>query len=82
MPSSDDTLLAATTRRLTTVLFIGQGLALLAVFTTSAISSITGTTLGGLARVAGWPAATSFARIASRNKHRINELDVPEGVAR
>lgn len=60
MTIHDNSNLESTTRRLTTVLFIGQGLALLAIFTTSAISSITGTMLGGTARVAGWPSAATL----------------------
>ena len=43
------------TRRLITVLFIGQGLALIALFTTAAIGSISGVRLAGTERVAGWP---------------------------
>ena len=42
-------------RRLITVLFVGQGLALVALFTSTTISSITGVQLAGIERVAGWP---------------------------
>jgi MFS family permease len=64
------------TRRLITVLFIGQGLALIALFTTAAIGSITGVELAGTERVAGWPSTaqllggTIAAYIAGRVMNR------------
>ncbi|NTU63745.1 MAG: MFS transporter, partial [Chloroflexi bacterium] len=64
------------TRRLITVLFIGQGLALIALFTTAAIGSITGVQLAGTERVAGWPSTaqllggTIAAYIAGRVMNR------------
>lgn len=63
-------------RRLITVLFIGQGLALIALFTTAAIGSITGVQLAGIERVAGWPSTaqllggTVAAYIAGRVMNR------------
>lgn len=66
----------ATTRRLITVLFIGQGLALIALFTTAAIGSLTGVQLAGTERVAGWPSTaqllggTIAAYIAGRVMNR------------
>jgi MFS family permease len=65
-----------TTRRLITVLFIGQGLALVALFTTAAIGSISGVQLAGTERVAGWPSTaqllggTIAAYIAGRVMNR------------
>jgi MFS family permease len=47
-------------RRLITVLFIGQGLALVALFTSTTISSITGVQLAGTERVAGWPSTAQL----------------------
>ncbi|CAG0935211.1 Riboflavin transporter RfnT [Thermoflexales bacterium] len=47
-------------RRLITVLFIGQGLALIALFTTAAIGSISGVQLAGTERAAGWPATAQL----------------------
>jgi MFS family permease len=64
------------TRRLLTVLFIGQGLALIALFTTAAIGSITGVQLAGTERAAGWPSTaqllggTIAAYIAGRVMNR------------
>jgi MFS family permease len=64
------------TRRLITVLFIGQGLALVALFTSTTISSITGVQIAGTERVAGWPStaqligATLAAYIAGRVMNR------------
>jgi MFS family permease len=64
------------TRRLITVLFIGQGLALIALFTTAAIGSISGVQLAGTERVAGWPVTaqllggTIAAYIAGRVMNR------------
>src|SRR5512139_337373 len=64
------------TRRLITVLFIGQGLALIALFTTAAIGSISGVQLAGTERVAGWPltaqllGGTIAAYIAGRVMNR------------
>jgi MFS family permease len=61
---------------LITVLFIGQGLALVALFTTAAIGSITGVQLAGTERVAGWPSTaqllggTIAAYIAGRVMNR------------
>ncbi|HZY41614.1 MAG TPA: MFS transporter, partial [Anaerolineae bacterium] len=55
-----DRALQATTRRLTTTLFIGQGLALAALFTTVSISSIAGVQLAGTERVAGWPSTATL----------------------
>src|SRR5512144_439328 len=66
----------ALTRRLLTVLFIGQGLALIALFTTAAIGSISGVQLAGTERVAGWPSTaqllggTIAAYIAGRVMNR------------
>jgi MFS family permease len=63
-------------RRLITVLFIGQGLALVALFTSTTISSITGVQLAGTERVAGWPSTaqlvggTVAAYIAGRVMNR------------
>jgi hypothetical protein len=80
MTIHDNSNLESTTRRLTSVLFIGQGLALLAIFTTSAIGSLgsgelmarvgfaSATTIGlGMALII---LAASIARIAVR---RTNE---------
>jgi MFS family permease len=59
-------------RRLITVLFVGQGLALVALFTSTTIYSITGVQLAGTERVAGWPStaqllgATAGAYLAGR----------------
>jgi MFS family permease len=67
---------ASLTRRLIIVLFIGQGLALIALFTTAAIGSITGVQLAGSERVAGWPSTaqllggTIAAYIAGRVMNR------------
>ena len=47
-------------RRLITVLFIGQGMALVALFTSTTISSITGVQLAGTERVAGWPSTAQL----------------------
>ena len=47
-------------RRLITVLFIGQGLALIALFTTAAIGSISGVKLAGTERAAGWPSTAQL----------------------
>lgn len=64
------------TRRLITVLFIGQGLALIALFTTAAIGSISGVQLAGTERAAGWPSTvqllggTIAAYIAGRVMNR------------
>ena len=64
------------TRRLITVLFIGQGLALIALFTTAAIGSISGVQLAGTERIAGWPSTaqllggTIAAYIAGRVMNR------------
>ncbi len=64
------------TRRLITVLFVGQGLALIALFTTAAIGSISGVQLAGTERVAGWPSTaqllggTIAAYIAGRVMNR------------
>jgi MFS family permease len=58
------------------VLFIGQGLALVALFTTAAIGSISGVQLAGTERVAGWPSTaqllggTIAAYIAGRVMNR------------
>jgi len=58
------------------VLFIGQGLALIALFTSAAIGSITGVQLAGTERVAGWPSTaqllggTIAAYIAGRVMNR------------
>ena len=58
------------------MLFIGQGLALIALFTTAAIGSITGVQLAGTERVAGWPSTaqllggTIAAYIAGRVMNR------------
>lgn len=52
--------LPATSRRLTIILFIGQGLALVALFTTVAISSLAGVQLAGTERVAGWPSTATL----------------------
>lgn len=58
------------------MLFIGQGLALIALFTTAAIGSITGVQLAGTERMAGWPATaqllggTIAAYIAGRVMNR------------
>jgi MFS family permease len=66
----------APTRRLITILFIGQGLALVALFTTAAIGSISGVQLAGTERVAGWPSTaqllggTIAAYIAGRVMNR------------
>lgn len=49
-----------TTRRLITILFIGQGLALVSLFTSAAVSSITGVQLAGTERVAGWPSTAQL----------------------
>lgn len=63
-------------RRLITVLFIGQGLALVALFTSTTISSITGVQIAGTERVAGWPSTaqlvggTMAAYIAGRVMNR------------
>jgi MFS family permease len=48
------------TRRLITVLFVGQGLARIALFTTTAIGSISGVQLAGTERVAGWPSTVQL----------------------
>src|SRR6185436_14545099 len=45
----------APVRRTLIVLFLGHGLAMAGVFTSSAISSITAVQLAGSDRVAGWP---------------------------
>lgn len=50
-----DHTLSRTSRRLIITLFIGQGLALVALFTTAAISTIAGVQLASTERVAGWP---------------------------
>ncbi len=50
-----DPSLRSTVRRLTVTLFIGQGLALVALFASTTISSITGVQLAGTERAAGWP---------------------------
>jgi MFS family permease len=61
---------------LLTVLFIGQGLALIALFTTAAIGSISGVQLAGTERAAGWPSTaqllggTIAAYIAGRVMNR------------
>jgi MFS family permease len=55
-----DRTLQATSRRLTITLFIGQGLALAALFTTVSISSIAGVQLAGTERVAGWPSTATL----------------------
>jgi MFS family permease len=55
-----DHTLQATTRRLTITLFIGQGLALAALFTTVSISSIAGVQLAGTERAAGWPSTATL----------------------
>ncbi|MBI5564770.1 MAG: MFS transporter [Chloroflexi bacterium] len=55
-----DRALQATSRRLTITLFIGQGLALAALFTTISISSIAGVQLAGTERVAGWPSTATL----------------------
>lgn len=58
------------------MLFIGQGLALIALFTSAAIGSITGVQLAGTERVAGWPSTaqllggTIAAYIAGRVMNR------------
>ena len=52
--------LARASRRLITILFIGQGLALIALFTTAAISSIAGVQLAGTERAAGWPSTATL----------------------
>lgn len=52
--------LQATSRRLTIILFIGQGFALVALFTTVAISSLAGVQLAGTERVAGWPSTATL----------------------
>ena len=70
------TSLPALTRRLMIVLFIGQGLALIALFTLAAITSITGVKLAGTERAAGWPSTaqlvggTVAAYIAGRVMNR------------
>ncbi len=70
------TLSSSPARRLITVLFIGQGLALIALFTTAAIGSISGVQLAGTERVAGWPSTaqllggTVAAYIAGRVMNR------------
>ena len=48
------------TRRLITILFIGQGLALVALFASTSIGSITGVQLAGTERVAGWPSTAQL----------------------
>jgi MFS family permease len=60
MSLSNNPHFASTPNRLLKVLFVGQGLALLVIFTTTAISSITGTHLAGTARVAGWPSTATL----------------------
>ncbi len=55
-----DHALARTSRRLIVTLFIGQGLALVALFTTVAISSIAGVQLAGSERAAGWPSTATL----------------------
>lgn len=55
-----DRALSRTSRRLIVTLFIGQGLALVALFTTVAISSIAGVQLAGVERVAGWPSTATL----------------------
>ena len=55
-----DKTLQATSRRLTITLFIGQGLALVALFTTVAISSLAGVQLASTERVAGWPSTATL----------------------
>jgi MFS family permease len=55
-----DHALQATSRRLTIILFIGQGFALVALFTTVAISSLAGVQLAGSERVAGWPSTATL----------------------
>ena len=68
-------------RRLISVLFIGQGLALVAMFASVSIGSITGVQLAGTERAAGWPstaqqvggmvAAYIAGRVMSRFGRRI-----------
>ncbi|MBP7687677.1 MAG: MFS transporter [Thermoflexales bacterium] len=55
-----DQTLHATSRRLTLTLFVGQGFALVALFTTVAISSLAGVQLAGSERVAGWPSTATL----------------------
>jgi MFS family permease len=55
-----DHALQTTARRLTTTLFVGQGLALVALFTTASITSIAGVQLAGTERVAGWPSTATL----------------------
>ncbi len=74
-------------RRLTIVLFIGQGLARIALFASTAIASITGVQLAGTERVAGWPstaqllggtlAAYIAGRVMSRFGRRILRFQSP-----
>src|SRR5512139_3344570 len=51
---------SSVSRRLITVLFIGQGLTLVALFTSTTISSITGVQIVGTERVAGWPSTAQL----------------------
>ncbi len=73
---SADTTLQPVVRRLTTTLFIGQGLALVALLASTSISSITGVQLAGNERVAGWPSTaqllggTFSAYVAGRMMNR------------
>ncbi len=55
-----DHALQAASRRLTITLFIGQGFALVALFTTVAISSLAGVQLADTERVAGWPSTATL----------------------
>ncbi len=69
------------------MLFIGQGLALIALFASTAIASITGVQLAGTERVAGWPstaqllggtlAAFIAGRVMSRFGRRILRFQSP-----
>jgi MFS family permease len=69
--------LSPVVRRLTAVLFVGQGLALVALFASTTISSIAGVQLAGTERVAGWPSTaqllggTLAAYVAGRVMNRL-----------
>jgi MFS family permease len=69
--------LSPVVRRLTAVLFVGQGLALVALFASTTISSIAGVQLAGTERVAGWPSTAQLlggslaAYVAGRVMNRL-----------